>query len=82
MQVGGASLAVIDKGPDFGIQFGAEGLTIPLTPGLERLAKCRLGTYYQRAPGGGRSLFGPGEEVRGVMALDALVACTFSSCSF
>ena len=63
MQVGGAGLAVIDKA-ESGPQFGAEGLTIPLQPGQERLAKSRLGTYYARRADGGRSLFAEGEEKR------------------
>ncbi len=56
-------MAIIDKA-DFGPHFGAEGLIIPLQPGRERLAKSRLGTYYARRAGGGRSLFAPGEEKR------------------
>ena len=63
MQVGGAGLAVIDKA-EAGPQFGAEGLTIPLQPGQELLAKSRLGTYYARRADGGRSLFAAGEEKR------------------
>ena len=63
MQVGGAGLAVIDKA-EAGPQFGAEGLTVPLQPGQERLAKSRLGTYYARRADGGRSLFAAGEEKR------------------
>ena len=63
MQVGGAGLAVIDKA-EAGPQFGAEGLTIPLQPGQERLAKSRLGTYFARRADGGRSLFAAGEEKR------------------
>lgn len=65
-KIGGPNLAVIDR-PDTGPQFGAEGLTVALQPvgGRQRLAKCRLGTYYERPPGGGRSLFAPGEDYRG-----------------
>lgn len=63
VQVGGAGLAIIDKA-EAGPQFGAEGLTIPLQPGQERLAKSRLGTYYARRADGGRSLFAAGEEKR------------------
>lgn len=61
-KVGGPGLAVMDK-PDAGIRFGAEGLGL-LLPGRERLAKCRLGTYYARTPDGGRSLFAPGEDIK------------------
>ena len=63
LQVGGAGLAVLDKA-EAGPQFGAEGLTIALQPGQERLAKSRLGTYYARRADGGRSLFAAGEEKR------------------
>lgn len=73
-KVGGAGLALIDR-PGVAIQFGAEGLIIPLSPrdgASERMAKCRLGTYYARIPStlsesegaapGGRSLFSPKEK--------------------
>ena len=49
-----------------GIWFAPDGLAIPLAPGAERLAKCKLGPYYQRMPGGGKSLFAAGESPRGV----------------
>ncbi|GMH42943.1 hypothetical protein BSKO_10865 [Bryopsis sp. KO-2023] len=55
-KVGGDSLAVIDK-PAFGIQFGAEGLTIALERGQEKRVKSRLGSYYAKLPDGGRTLF-------------------------
>ena len=78
-KVGGAGLALIDRA-GIAIQFGAEGLIIPLSSqrdgASERMAKCRLGTYYakipsstssksggqQRAAPGGRSLFSPKEK--------------------
>ena len=70
-KVGGAGLALIDRA-GVAIQFGAEGLIIPLSyrdGASERMAKCRLGTYYakipssqQRAAPGGRSLFSPRER--------------------
>ena len=62
-KVGGASLAVVDK-PESGIAFGAEGLKL-LLPGKERMAKCRLGTFYAKMPDGGKSLFAPGEDIKG-----------------
>jgi hypothetical protein len=58
-KVGGASLAVVDK-PDAGIAFGAEGLKF-LIPGRERIAKCRLGTFYAKMPDGWKNLIAPGE---------------------
>lgn len=61
-KVGGASLAVVDK-PDV-IQFGAEGLTVLDTRGDEKMAKCRLGTYYARTPSGGRTLFSDKEDAK------------------
>ena len=54
-KVGGAGLALVDR-EGVAIQFGAEGLTIPLSSSRdggassERLAKCRLGTYYAKIP--------------------------------
>ena len=73
-KVGGAGLALVDR-PGVAIQFGAEGLIIPLNSqngASERMAKCRLGTYYARIPStgssgeraapGGRSLFSPRER--------------------
>jgi len=73
-KVGGASLAVVDKA-DYGIQFGAEGLTIPLgsTGKDPKHAKSRLGTYYAKAPGGGRSLFAEGESNKGTELVDLKV---------
>lgn len=62
-QVGGAGLAVIDKA-EAGPQFGAEGLSIPLQQGQERIGKSRLGSYYARRADGGRTLFAVGEEKR------------------
>lgn len=72
-KTGGASMAVVDK-QFAGIQFGAEGLTIHLgSQGHEpRLAKSRLGSYYERCPGGGRSLFSP-DEVKSAMLTDLKV---------
>ena len=31
---------------------------------------CRLGTYYERLPGGGRSLFADGESLKGTQLTD------------
>ena len=59
-KVGGPSLAVVDK-EGVGPQFGAEGLTISMAPGLERKAKSRLGTYYERMPSGARHIFASDE---------------------
>ena len=69
LQVGGPSLAVIDK-PEAGIQFGPDGLTIPLAADSPRRAKSRLGSYYAKAPGGGRSLFAAGEDPKRAELVD------------
>lgn len=69
LQVGGAGLAVMDD-PKRGIQFGAEGLSIPLTAGSSnaRTAKSRLGTFYAKnsaLPERGRSLFSANDSLKG-----------------
>ena len=79
VQVGGPGLAVMDD-PKRGIQFGAEGLSIPLTAGSSqgRAAKCRLGTYYAKNPTlseGGRSLFAKGESLKGTELVSLKVDC-------
>jgi hypothetical protein len=73
-QVGGASMAVIDK-EDGGIQFGPEGLTIPLgsTGKHPKLAKSRLGSYYAKLPDGGRHLFSDNEAGKGTELTDLKV---------
>lgn len=83
--MGGPNLAVLD-GADNGIQFGAEGLTIGLRPGQERLAKSRLGSYYAKhpdLPSKGRSLFVPDDSGKAKAELTELQVCsllTLSSC--
>jgi hypothetical protein len=42
-KVGGPGLAVVGDRLGGGVQFGAEGLTVTLGRGTERLAKCRYG---------------------------------------
>lgn len=80
VQVGGPGLAVMDD-PKRGIQFGAEGLSIPLRAGSSqaKAAKCRLGTYYAKNVTlleGGRSLFAKGESLKGTELLSLKVDCT------
>lgn len=79
-KVGGAGLAVMDD-PKRGIQFGAEGLSIPLTAGSSnaRTAKSRLGTFYAKnsaLPERGRSLFSANDSLKGaeLVSLKAYVA--------
>lgn len=85
VQVGGAGLAVMDS-PKRGIQFGAEGLSIPFTQfdDQEKIAKCRLGTYYAKNSAlseGGRSLFAVGESHKGteLMWLQVRIWLTLTS---
>jgi hypothetical protein len=40
-------------------------------------ASCRLGTYYDRLPGGGRSLFAEGENLKGTQLTDLKVHANF-----
>ena len=54
-KVGGAGLAQVDDGS--GPKFGSEGLTIPLNPEKNpRIVRSKLGAYYERMPGEGKSL--------------------------
>jgi len=67
-KVGGAGLACVDE-PESGPRFGADGLHIPLrdddvvsgTLG-SRVARCKLGPYYERREDGSNSIFAPGEK--------------------
>ena len=47
-------MAQIDDGS--GPRFGSEGLTIPLESSNPKLVRSKLGLYYDKLPGGGRSL--------------------------
>lgn len=71
-KVGGSSLAVVDKAGK-GPQFGADGLKILLQEGKERSAQSRLGSYYEKIPGGGRSLFAAGEDWKAATLRDLKV---------
>eukprot|EP00747_Dinoflagellata_sp_TGD_P169781 gnl/TRDRNA2_/TRDRNA2_199682_c0_seq1.p1 gnl/TRDRNA2_/TRDRNA2_199682_c0~~gnl/TRDRNA2_/TRDRNA2_199682_c0_seq1.p1 ORF type:complete len:364 (+),score=72.89 gnl/TRDRNA2_/TRDRNA2_199682_c0_seq1:65-1156(+) len=51
---GGSGMAIIDE-PGKGPQWGPDGLKIVISG---RSAASRLGSYYERMPGGGRTLFG------------------------
>jgi hypothetical protein len=64
--VGGAALAVVRDQAGQGIFLGPDGLHIPLAPGNERLAKCKLGPYYSRLPDGSNNLFAAGESAKAV----------------
>ena len=59
-KVGGPSLAQQDL-PELGPSFGADSLVIPLddkSGGNRRLARSKLGSYYERFPDGTNTLFG------------------------
>lgn len=51
---GGSGMAIIDE-PGKGPQWGPDGLKLALAA---RKGASRLGPYYERMPGGGRSIFG------------------------
>jgi len=72
-KMGGAGLATIDE-PETGPRFGMDGFTVPMDPGFEKVAKSKLGPFYELMPGPGaaaarRSIFCNGE---GVATLDSL----------
>ncbi|CAN0061715.1 unnamed protein product [Ascophyllum nodosum] len=60
-KIGGAGLAVWDR-PECGPLFGSEGFGVGLQQGSERLGRSKLGSYYERLPGGVNSIFSPGDS--------------------
>ena len=62
-KIGGAGLATIDE-PETGPRFGSDGFVVRLESGAERMANSKLGPYYEALPGGGRSIFAPGEGTK------------------
>ena len=50
--------------PEAGPSFGADSLVIPLSKGNPRLARSKLGSYYERMQDGGKSLFGKDSSVQ------------------
>ncbi len=56
-KVGGPGLAQIDE-PENGPKFGADSLIIPLSEDYPKLARSKLGSYYERFEDGTNSLFG------------------------
>ncbi|GAB0496362.1 hypothetical protein MMPV_007674 [Pyropia vietnamensis] len=72
-KVGRGAMAVIDK-PEDGPTFGADALVVPLQPPRaawatderDRLARSKLGSYYERMPNGRNHLFAPTESGSGV----------------
>jgi len=55
-KVGGASLAQMDM-PESGPMFGADSLIIPLSRDNSKMARSKLGSYYERFGDGNNSLF-------------------------
>ena len=64
-KVGGAGLAQMDD-PETGPRFGADSLVIPLQTAGDnpRLARSKLGSYYERFPDGTNSVFGKDPAVQ------------------
>lgn len=62
-KVGGKALAQVDN-PESGPSFGADALVIPLAKSSPRVARSKLGSYYERLPDGTKSLFGKDSSVQ------------------
>jgi len=62
-KVGGPGLAQMDM-PETGPSFGADSLVIPLSGENPRAARSKLGSYYERFPDEGNSLFGKDASVQ------------------
>ena len=71
-KVGGAGLATIDE-PEAGPAFGADGLVIPMAAGRERIARSKLGPYYECMPDGGRSIFAAADDAGAARLTDCRV---------
>lgn len=56
-KIGGPSFAQNDL-PELGPCFGTDSLVIPMEKSNPKLARSKLGSYFERFPGGGSSLFG------------------------
>jgi hypothetical protein len=56
-KVGGPSLAQQDL-PEIGPSFGADSLVIPFAKDSPKVARSKLGSYYERFPDGTNTLFG------------------------
>lgn len=62
-KAGGGGLACARDDPDYGISFGPDGLVIELQSGRERVARSKLGPYFERGPENLPSLFGGAAEL-------------------
>ena len=56
-KVGGPSLAQQDL-PEIGPSFGADSLVVPFDARSPKIARSKLGSYYERFPDGTNTLFG------------------------
>jgi hypothetical protein len=56
-KVGGPGLAQLDN-PETAVSFGADSLIIPLAQDNPKLARSKLGSYFERFEDGTNSLFG------------------------
>ena len=71
-KVGGAGMAQIDQ-PENGPSFGADGLTVPLRTDSNtqrdnpRIARSKLGAYYERRSDGERTIFAPEEGMTAIL---------------
>ena len=61
--VASKGLAQMDM-PENGPSFGADSLVIPLADGNPKLARSKLGSYYERFEDGTNSLFGKDASVQ------------------
>ena len=50
--------------PETGPQFSPDGLVIPLARNNPKVARSKLGSYYERFPDGTNSLFGSSGSVK------------------
>ena len=62
-KVGGPGLAQMDM-PEAGVSFGADSLVIPFADDNPRLARSKLGSYYERLPDGTNTVFGKDAAVQ------------------
>lgn len=62
-KVGGPGLAQLDN-PETAVSFGADSLVIPMSEDNPRLARSKLGSYYERFEDGTNSLFGKDSTVQ------------------
>lgn len=61
-KVGGAGMAQMDY-PETAVSFGADALVIPLNGDNPRVARSKLGSYYERFDDGTNTLFGDASAV-------------------